>query len=1073
MAIAVLAGSTTRAETTLFDGSLSTDWNTSGNWTNDIPGTPDGETIDAVVSNGLTAVADSSSTPSYVGSLTLEDDAGVDLLGTVADYNALGSGTITLSSNSTITIHSDVAVTVTNDINFAGNASIVNSGNSTDNEVRYLTGIIIGSGQFSYSMRRGNILYLAGGSANTWSGGIVVDCSDFGNLGSLPRVWAQKDGAFGTGNVTLNDGVSLVFDSGLTDTIDNGASLYVNGRKGNDAAKINLGGSSETVDKLFIDGYQVYAGAYTSGSGLLDGYGLPLIADSGTLTVLSSPTDATPPTVISIENPFGVGPIGEDITSVPYTVTFDDDIDATSVSAADFTNVGTATATIGTVTKTTTAPFPAVFTVEVLPTTTGTLILEIPTGTTITNVAGLAFVPPVTDDETIQINAGSTPPTIMIATAAGPGGSADSWNNAANWDTGLIPISGLAAIVSNGVSAQVNTTAPVYTGSLTLSSNASLRVAVSGENALGTGNITLNSGSVLSIGLGNYTFLQTFTVASNATIWGGYSTTAHNTERHFNAEISGPGLLTLDGVNGNKFHMNTNNTVAGLLAKSTQNQGFRIEANAVGCMGAGDVTLENLASLQIDSTNTIADSAALYVNGVKGPISKLVLNANETVDKFFIDGVQKIAGDYDSTSGLVDSGANALISGSGTLTVLASPPAIPPTIAGSNFVDNVYGGPIYEDHPYYPIEYTLTFDLDMDDTTVTSDDFENAGSSTIVFGTVTEPFDGVFTVPITTASVGTVILQIKAGADLQSSVGAPLDTTSAIADDTTITVEAGNAPATTIAGTAAGPGGSDDNWNNADNWDNGIPFGAADAIVGNGVTAQVDTTPRAYTGNLVLLTNATLSFASSTGKTALPTTPRILTMHEGSKVLTLGGGFGAGNLTFGPIVLNGDGIFDASGSDNAAFTFAGPISGDGGLSIIARNNIQGIFQASNTFSGGIIVSNEDVYIKAESDGAFGAGNVTVDDAVSIWIASGLSDAIDDDAVLSLNNSAKTDWTEKMRLDSDEVVGLFQIDGLPQQDGTWGAEGGSATYQTNLFSGTGVLTVRWTEIPAAGTVLIIR
>jgi len=63
--------------------------------------------------------------------------------------------------------------------------------------------------------------------------------------------------------------------------------------------------------------------------------------------------------------------------------------------------------------------------------------------------------------------------------------------------------------------------------------------------------------------------------------------------------------------------------------------------------------------------------------------------------------------------------------------------------------------------------------------------------------------------------------------------------------------------------------------------------------------------------------------------------------------------------------------------------------------------------------------------------------------------------------------------EKLDFKSDETVGTFQVEGQSQPAGTWGAAGSGATYQTNIFSGGGILTVRFDEIPAAGTVLVIN
>ena len=112
----------------------------------------------------------------------------------------------------------------------------------------------------------------------------------------------------------------------------------------------------------------------------------------------------------------------------------------------------------------------------------------------------------------------------------------------------------------------------------------------------------------------------------------------------------------------------------------------------------------------------------------------------------------------------------------------------PPTLAATDIVDNQSGGPVQEDTTL--VTYTVTFSEDMDASTVSADDFGNAGDATFTIGTVTETAPGVFTVPVTPTGVGTLQLQVNAGADLKDLAGNALDTTLAIADDTTITVTA-------------------------------------------------------------------------------------------------------------------------------------------------------------------------------------------------------------------------------------------------------------------------------------------
>ncbi|MCF7674158.1 MAG: tandem-95 repeat protein, partial [Akkermansiaceae bacterium] len=115
----------------------------------------------------------------------------------------------------------------------------------------------------------------------------------------------------------------------------------------------------------------------------------------------------------------------------------------------------------------------------------------------------------------------------------------------------------------------------------------------------------------------------------------------------------------------------------------------------------------------------------------------------------------------------------------------------PPTLNGSSIDDDKSGGPVVQDTP---VNYTVTFSEDMDASTVSAADFGNAGTSAVAIGTVSETSPGVFTVPVTPTSAGTLRLQVNAGAVLTDAAGNALVTTSAIIDDTTITVTSNTAP---------------------------------------------------------------------------------------------------------------------------------------------------------------------------------------------------------------------------------------------------------------------------------------
>jgi hypothetical protein len=112
-----------------------------------------------------------------------------------------------------------------------------------------------------------------------------------------------------------------------------------------------------------------------------------------------------------------------------------------------------------------------------------------------------------------------------------------------------------------------------------------------------------------------------------------------------------------------------------------------------------------------------------------------------------------------------------------------------PTLAGTDIVDDRDGSPVA---PGVAVTYTVTFSEDIDHTTVSAADFDNAGTTAISVGTIDETSPGVFTVAITPSSVGTLQLQIPASAVITDNAANALDAGSDIMDDTIISVEMDN-----------------------------------------------------------------------------------------------------------------------------------------------------------------------------------------------------------------------------------------------------------------------------------------
>jgi autotransporter-associated beta strand protein len=125
----------------------------------------------------------------------------------------------------------------------------------------------------------------------------------------------------------------------------------------------------------------------------------------------------------------------------------------------------------------------------------------------------------------------------------------------------------------------------------------------------------------------------------------------------------------------------------------------------------------------------------------------------------------------------------------------------PPTLAASDIVDDRGGAAVAVNTP---VTYTVTFSEDMNADTVSADDFSNAGTASVSFGAIVETSPGVFSVAVTPTSAGTLRLQVPVGATMTDVADNPLNTTSAIPDDTEITVEAAAVIATLTSEAANG-----------------------------------------------------------------------------------------------------------------------------------------------------------------------------------------------------------------------------------------------------------------------------
>ncbi|WP_166832093.1 beta strand repeat-containing protein [Thalassoroseus pseudoceratinae] len=458
---------------------------------------------------------------------------------------------------------------------------------------------------------------------------------------------------------------------------------------------------------------------------------VPPVEDDTTITV----TDATAPTLdaADIVDDQSGGPITEG-TLVTYTVTFNEDIDESTVDAADFTNAGTASITIGAITETN----PGVFTVEVTPTAPGTLILQVPVGATIDDPAGNSLVPPVDDDTTITVTDGTAPT--------------------------LAPVD-IVDDRSGGPIAEG--TLVTYTLTFSEDIDDSTVDAADFTNA-GTAPITIGAITETSPGV--------FTVEVTPTASGMLI-------------LQVPVGATIDDVAGNSLvppvNDDTTITVSDVTAPTLASADI-VDDQSGGPIAEGTLVTYTVTFSEDINENTVG--VADFTNAGSAPIT--VGTITETSPGVFNIEVMPTAPgtlilEVSSAATIDDPAGNSLVPPIQDDTTITVTDATAPLLDAADIVDDQSGGPIIEGTL---VTYTVTFSEDIDDGTVDAADFRNAGTSPITIGVITETSPGVFTVEVTPTAPGTLILQVPNGATINDVAGNSL--TTPVDDDTTITVTA-------------------------------------------------------------------------------------------------------------------------------------------------------------------------------------------------------------------------------------------------------------------------------------------
>ena len=614
-------------------------------------------------------------------------------------------------------------------------------------------------------------------------------------------------------------------------------------------ATISIGAISETSPGIFT----VAVTPSTTGTVILripsgaviqDNAGNALVVpvqDDTTVNVSSG--DTTPPTVSSIDDGDADDVVAVNV-ALTYTITFSEDIDGATVEAADFNNNGTASISIGSITETS----PGIFSVVVTPSSGGTLRLRI-VGT-IKDIAGNNLAVPVSDNDTLNVDV--TPPTITNITNSTTGfipvESSVTYTILFSEDIDASTVT--SAVFTNAGTASVNIgsitevnpgefrviVTPTTTGTLLLRIPASAVISDVVGNTLSVpqeDDETINVTATTTLSPGDVSIIGYRTVAPDAVAFVTWVALLPGTRITFwDHGYIGGGDGTGTGIGGGTWRTSENlarwvnglttvpaGTVVVLSASSSPPNGIAdigtMEGQLDGLSSSGDQIFVGQGSFTgpVNNQNFIGtlvfgadfsgaagwDAAAADSNTSGLPS---VLNAAGRNISFAVasdPGNREYTGTRDFTNFSLAQSALANLSNYSSVGSTASlnstdfaevPDTVPPTVSfdDGDLDDSVSTGTT--------LTYTLTFSEDIQASTISASDFDNAGTSSVIIGSVTETAPGIVSVQVTPNIFGTLILRIKSSANVLDLAGNKLVVP--VQDDTSVSVTSGDATPPTV-----------------------------------------------------------------------------------------------------------------------------------------------------------------------------------------------------------------------------------------------------------------------------------
>jgi len=265
---------------------------------------------------------------------------------------------------------------------------------------------------------------------------------------------------------------------------------------------------------------------------------------------------------------------------------------------------------------------------------------------------------------------------------------------------------------------------------------------------------------------------------------------------------------------------------------------------------------------------------------------------------------------------------------------------------------------------------------------------------------------------------------------------------------------------------------ADTDWNNAANWNGGIPSLSQEAVIEAGKKASANSTlTPTYTGGLTIGNGSEVEIRNVVGAENA----------YGTGTITFDGGTldiqRATDLTLPPVVLTANGgtlISDHGDAGDDDRIFGSAITGSGQLTILTMRDKQYTdFAVSNSFSGGLLFQNSDrSSARFKAAGSAGAGDVTVIPRSDGKVAALLVEANNvfaDTATLTMGGIPYANGDVP---DSDfgsglidmnsftDTINLLVVNSWPRPAGDYGRVDtpASVDYEVSWVKGDGVLTV---------------